>query len=242
MAALPSSVSEPPTAADVPGEKARARRRRSQARHKVVIIDDHPMIREHLGHLLVRQLGVIVCGEASTTREGLDLVKKTQPDLAIVDMKLRGSCGLELVKDIVSLRFPTRILVLSMHDEELYAERAFKAGANGYITKENVSSKIVGAIREVMDGKIYASPVVMEKIFDRVERIGKSELDILTDRELEVFQLLGRGKNTREIASELGLGMSTVETYRTRMKAKLGLRSAAELYQRAGLWIRENEG
>jgi DNA-binding NarL/FixJ family response regulator len=208
----------------------------------VVIIDDHPMIREHLGHLLVKQLGVVVCGEASNNRDGMELILDTEPDLAIVDMKLPGTCGLELVKEIVARRLKTRVLVLSMHDEELYAERAFKAGANGYITKENVSSKIVGAIKQVMEGKVYASDVVTAKLFDRLERIAKGEMDVLTDRELEVFQLLGRGKNAREIAAELRLGVSTVDTYRSRIKTKLGLRSAAELYQRAGLWVRENGG
>lgn len=200
------------------------------------------MIREHLGHLLVKQLGVVVCGEASNNRDGMELILDTEPDLAIVDVKLPGTCGLELVKEIVARRLKTRVLVLSMHDEELYAARAFKAGANGYITKENVSSKIVGAIKQVMEGKVYASDVVTAKLFDRVERIAKGEMDVLTDRELEVFQLLGRGKNAREIAVELRLGVSTVDTYRSRIKTKLGLRSAAELYQRAGLWVRENGG
>jgi DNA-binding NarL/FixJ family response regulator len=214
-------------------------RRRGQ---KVVIIDDHPMIREHLGHMLVKKLGVIVCGQGSSVQEGSKVILETQPDLAIIDMKLRGSCGLELVKEIVARRLNTRVLVLSMHDEEIYAERAFKAGANGYITKENVSSTIVGAIQQVMEGKIYASDVVTAKLFNKVERLAKTEMDVLTDREFEVFQLLGRGKNTREIAGALSLGNSTVETYRCRIKGKLGIRSAAELYQRAGLWVRENGG
>ncbi len=198
------------------------------------------MIREHLGYMLVKQLGVIVCGEAANVRDGIELILQTQPDLAIVDMKLRGSCGLELVKDIAGRHLRTRVLVLSMHDEEIYAERAFKAGANGYITKENVSSMIVHAIQQVMEGKLYASDSVLARLHEKVERLGKTELDVLTDRELEVFESLGHGKNTREIAATMALGVSTIETYRSRIKCKLGIRSAAELYHRAGLWVREN--
>jgi DNA-binding NarL/FixJ family response regulator len=210
--------------------------------HKVVIVDDHPMIREHLGYLLMKQLGAVVCGEASNSREGMEVIVNTEPDVAIVDLKLPGVCGLELVKEVTARRLKTRVLVLSMHDEELYAERAFKAGANGYITKENVSSEVVSAIEQVMDGRIYASEAVAARLFDRVGRLARTELDLLTDRELEVFLHLGHGKNTREIASELMLGPSTVDTYRSRIKTKLGLRSSAELYQRAGLWVRENGG
>lgn len=219
-----------------------AKNRKSKTAHKVVIVDDHPMIREHLAQLLTKQLGVIFCGEAANTRDGLELIERTQPDLAIVDMKLPGVCGLELVKDIISRHLPTRVLVLSMHDEEIFAERAFKAGANGYITKENVSAEIVHAIRHVMEGKTYASPAITSKLADKVEQIGADELKLLTDRELEVFIFLGHGKNTREIAAELDLGTSTVETYRSRIKRRLGIRSAAELYLRAGIWVRENGG
>jgi len=216
--------------------------RKSRNAHRVVIIDDHPMIREHLGHLLVRQLGLIVCGEAANTREGMEVIERTEPDLAIIDMKLPGSCGLELVKDIAARKLKTRMLVLSMHDEELYAERALRAGANGYITKENVSSEIVHAIRRVMDGQVYASSLVVSNLGQKVERLEQTKLDALTDRELEVFQLLGHGKNSREIADTLRLGTSTVETYRSRIKGKLEIRSAAELYQRAALWVQEHGG
>jgi len=228
--------------ASIPPKPKRSTKVQSAKAHTVVIIDDHPMIREHLGHLLVRQLKLNVCGEAANTRDGLELIERTGPDLAIIDVKLPGPCGLELVKDIVTRKLKTRTLVLSMHDEELYAERAFKAGANGYITKENVSSEIVEAIRQVMNGNLYYSSGVREKLHGKVEHFGGKDLESLTDRELEVFQMLGHGKNTREIATELGLGASTVETYRSRIKGKLKIRNAAELYQRTGLWVQENGG
>jgi DNA-binding NarL/FixJ family response regulator len=210
--------------------------------HHVVIVDDHPMIREHLTQLLSRQPGVVVAGQAANAKEGLVLIEQTEPDLAVIDMKLPGSCGLELVKDVRSRNLKTRVLVLSMHDEELYAERAFKAGANGYITKENVSAEIVHAIQIVMGGETYASDAVKAKLVDRVEQLAASELSSLTDRELEVFLLIGRGKDTRTIAAELELGVSTVETYRCRIKRKLNIRNAADLYLRAGLWVRDHGG
>jgi DNA-binding NarL/FixJ family response regulator len=143
---------------------------------------------------------------------------------------------------VVSLNLGTRILVLSMHDEDLYAERAFKAGANGYITKENVSSEIVHAIRQVMKGETYASDAIKAKLAEKVEHLAEGELSLLTDRELEVFLLVGRGKDTRKIAADLGLGTSTIETYRSRIKRKLNIFNPADLYLRAALWVREHGG
>jgi DNA-binding NarL/FixJ family response regulator len=210
--------------------------------YRVVIVDDHPMIRDYLAQLLVEELGVIVCGQAGNAKDGLDVIQRTRPDLAIVDIRMPGVCGLELVKEVAALKMNTRILVLSMHDEELYADRSMKAGAHGYITKENVASEVVQAIQQVMDGKTYCSPGITENGGGQAGHLDSSQLKSLTDRELEVFILLGHGKNTREIAAELGLGISTVETYRSRIKRKLNIRSAAELYLRAGLWVRENGG
>lgn len=212
---------------------------------KVVIIEDHPMFREHLAQLLVREMKVDICGEADNIRDALTLIEKEKPDIAIVDITLRGgSSGLELIKDLKTRESPTAVLVLSMHDEELYAERALRAGARGYITKNEASTELLKAIRAVLEGEIYASQRVTARLLQRMSsKRGTSELaglETLADRELEVFNMLGRGKSTKEIAQTLNLGDSTVETYRARIKEKLQLRSAAELYLRAGQWVRDH--
>lgn len=202
------------------------------------------MFREHLGQLIDRDLGMSICGEADNIRDAMRLILETKPDIAIVDITLHGSSGLELLKDIKAQGLEINVLVLSMHDEELYAERALRAGAKGYITKNEASTEVIEAIRCVMNGDVYASRQMTAKLLERMtQKRGNSELagmETLADRELEVFQMLGRGKNTREIAQTLNLGESTVETYRARIKEKLQLRSAAELYLRAGQWVRDH--
>ena len=212
--------------------------------YKVLLVEDHPMFREHLGQLIDRDLGMSVCGEADNIRDAMRLILETRPDIAIVDITLHGSSGLELVKDIKAQGLDINVLVLSMHDEELYAERALRAGAKGYITKNEASTEVIEAIRCVMKGDVYASRQMTAKLLERMtQKRGTSELagmETLADRELEVFQMLGRGKSTREIAQSLNLGESTVETYRARIKEKLQLRSAAELYLRAGQWVRDH--
>jgi DNA-binding NarL/FixJ family response regulator len=211
---------------------------------KVLLVEDHPMFREHLAQLIDRDLGMSVCGETDNIRDAMQLIEATQPDIAIVDITLRGSSGLELIKDIKAQGLDLNVLVLSMHDEELYAERALRAGAKGYITKNEASTEVIRAIRCVMKGEVYASRQMTAKLLERMtQKRTPPELagmDKLADRELEVFQLLGRGKSTREISQSLNLGESTVETYRSRIKDKLQLRSAAELYLRAGQWVREH--
>lgn len=212
--------------------------------YKVLLVEDHPMFREHLGQLINRELGMSVCGEADNIKDAMRLIQKTQPDIAIVDITLRGSSGLELLKDIKAQGLNINVLVLSMHDEELYAERALRAGAKGYITKNEASTEVVKAIRCVMQGEVYASKQMTARLLERMthRRAGSDiiGMETLADRELEVFQMLGRGKSTREIAQTLNLGESTVETYRARIKEKLQLRSAAELYLRAGQWVRDH--
>lgn len=211
---------------------------------KVLLVEDHPMFREHLGQLINRELGMAVCGEADNIQDAMRLVHDTHPDIAIVDITLRGSSGLELLKDIKAQGLEINVLVLSMHDEELYAERALRAGAKGYITKNEASTEVIKAIRSVMQGEVYASRQMTAKLLERMTQKRSSSaltgMETLADRELEVFQLLGRGKSTREIAQLLHLGESTVETYRARIKEKLQLRSAAELYLRAGQWVRDH--
>lgn len=212
--------------------------------YKVLLVEDHPMFREHLGQLIDRDLGMSICGEADNIRDAMRLIHETRPDIAIVDITLHGSSGLELLKDIKAQGLDINVLVLSMHDEELYAERALRAGAKGYITKNEASTEVIQAIRCVMKGDVYASRQMTAKLLERMtQKRSNSELagmETLADRELEVFQMLGRGKSTREIALTLNLGESTVETYRARIKEKLQLRSAAELYLRAGQWVRDH--
>lgn len=211
---------------------------------KVLLVEDHPMFREHLTQLIKRDLDMTICGEADNIRDAMNLILEQKPDIAIVDITLRGSSGLELLKDIKAQNIELNVLVLSMHDEDLYAERALRAGAKGYITKNEASTELINAIRCVMKGEVYASRQLTTKLLERMtQKRGPADiidLATLADRELEVFQMLGRGKSTRDIAQVLNLGESTVETYRARIKEKLQLRSAAELYLRAGQWVRDH--
>jgi DNA-binding NarL/FixJ family response regulator len=194
--------------------------------------------------LINRDLGMEVCGEADNNRDAIALVRARKPDVAIVDITLRGSSGIELIKDLRSQGFDLPVLVLSMHDEELYAERALRAGAKGYITKNEASTEVVKAIRKVTSGEVYVSRQMTARLLERMTQkrpvSDATGMALLADRELEVFQLLGRGKSTQDIATILNLGASTVETYRARIKEKLQLRSAAELYLHAGQWVREH--
>jgi DNA-binding NarL/FixJ family response regulator len=211
---------------------------------KVLLVEDHPMFREHLGTLIKRELGLTICGEADNIQDAMRLIQETQPDVAIVDITLHGSSGLELLKDLKAQNIDVNILVLSMHDEDLYAERALRAGARGYISKNEASKEVIKALRSVLNGEIYVSQRMNAKLLSRMTQKRASTvlvgMETLADRELEVFQLLGRGRSTKEIADTLHLGESTVETYRARIKDKLQLRSAAELYLRAGEWVREH--
>jgi len=213
---------------------------------KVLLVEDHPMFREHLTQLINRDLEMTVCGEADNVADAMRLIEEVHPDISIVDITLRGSSGLELIKEIKAKGHRTEVLVLSMHDEDLYAERALRAGARGYITKNEASSEVIKAIRAVAAGEVYASRQMTAKLLERMTRGSLppefTGLDKLADRELEVFQLLGRGKGTRDIAEALGLSDSTVDTYRSRIKDKLQLRSAAEVYIKAGQWVREQTG
>jgi DNA-binding NarL/FixJ family response regulator len=213
-------------------------------RLKVLLVEDHPMFREHLGQLINRDLGMTVCGEADNIKDAMRLVLETKPDIAIVDITLRGSSGLEFLKDLKAQGLTLSVLVLSMHEEDLYAERALRAGAKGYITKNEASTEVIEAIRCVTSGEVYASRKLTAKLLDRMTHKSRppeiAGMETLADRELEVFQLLGRGKSTGEIAKALNLGDSTIETYRARIKDKLQLRSAAELYLRAGQWVRDH--
>jgi DNA-binding NarL/FixJ family response regulator len=206
----------------------------------ILIIEDHPVFRAMLVQLIEKELGMTVCGQVDNIKEAMTLIEQALPDTAIVDITLPGSSGLELIKELKSRHIKLPVLVLSMHAEKLYAERVLRAGAKGYISKEEAPSEVVEAISDVMEGRIYVSKRINREILERLGHADKavrpSGVDLLSDREIEVFQLVGRGLNSREIAERLNLGATTVDSYRARIKEKLGIKNAAELYQRAAQW------
>ena len=203
------------------------------------------MFREQLAHLINRETDLVVCGEADNVRDGLALITQLRPQLAIVDLTLKGASGLELLKDLRAQGLNVPTLVLSMHDESLYAERALRAGARGYITKHEASAKVMTAIRQVLAGDLYLEPRFMSRIVNKMVTASASSalqpIDRLTDRELEVFELIGRGQTTRQIGTRLGVGLTTIDTYRARIKEKLRLENAARLQTEAARWVQERD-
>jgi DNA-binding NarL/FixJ family response regulator len=210
----------------------------------VVIVDDHRMFREHLGHLIDKSGDMVVCGEADNVADGFALIKEKRPSVAILDISLKGSSGLELLKELRAHEIEVPVLVLSMHEESLYAERAMRAGASGYITKHEASADVMVAVRRIVEGEIYLNPKfmgqMMSKIMGGAEGTSGEPIDRLADRELEVFRLIGRGLTTREIGEKLGLGMATVDTYRARIKDKLKLENMDRLRLEASRWVHEH--
>ncbi len=215
------------------------------AKERVLVVDDHPLFRDRLAQIINHELDMEVCGEAEDVRGALEILQHSQPDLMIVDISLPGTGGLELIKQSRALSVRTPILVLSMHDETLYAERAFRAGANGYITKRQPASEIVTAIRRVLAGEVYLSAEMTAGVLSALPQGGIKNvprpIDRLTDRELEVLELIGRGRTTREIAATLQLGVATIDTYRARIKEKMNFRNAVELQHFAVRWYKERE-
>jgi len=209
----------------------------------VVIVEDHRMFREQIGHLIDKADDMKVCGEADNIRDGFALIKQMRPAVAIVDITLKGSSGLELLKDLRAHKISVPVLVLSMHDESLYAERALRAGAKGYITKHQASADVLVAIRQVVNGEVYLNPSFMSRMVSKMVSVGdvsEQSIDQLADRELEVFDLIGRGLTSREISARLGLGITTVDTYRSRIKEKLHLANSARLRLEAARWVLEH--
>jgi len=210
---------------------------------KILIVEDHPIFRAMLVQLIKQEPGMKVCGELDNIHEALTVIEQTSPDAAIMDLTLPGPGGLELIKDLKARRLRLPVLVLSMHPERLYAERALRAGARGYISKEASPAEVIAALCKVLSGGIYVSEGISAAILDRLghadEAMSPSGVDLLSDREIEVFQLIGRGLNSREMAGQLELEPSTVDSYRARIKEKLGIKNAAELYQRAAQWAAE---
>ena len=204
-------------------------------------MDDHPIVRQGLIKLIEQEDGLEVCGEAGSVSEALEALKKLGPDVILVDISLEDSNGLELIKIVDDLGMQIPMLVLSMHDEALYAEHALRAGASGYVMKQAASSTLIQAIEKVLAGEIYVSKTMSNQMLKMAFRSSgedtRTGTETLSLRELEVFELIGRGNSTREIAEQLNLSVKTIETYRAHIKDKLQLRSETELMQRAIHWV-----
>lgn len=209
------------------------------AQKRVLIVDDHPIFRAGLTSLVNLETDMAVCGEAHDATQAMLAVEKLCPDLVLLDMSLPGKSGLELLKDIRALTPQTPVLIISMHDETLYAERVIRAGGRGYIMKQEGPEKIVRAIRRVLSGGISVSEGISSQILDALSGAKKgtsSSVSTLTDREFEVYRLLGQGKEPHEIARILHLSIKTVDTHRSHIRQKLGLRNATELIHHATRW------
>ena len=211
----------------------------------IFIVDDHPLMRKGMALTLEAEQDLSVIGQAASAEEAVEMIDKLDPDLAIVDVSLPGMSGLELIKHLQALKPDLNILVVSRHDESLYAERAIRAGTRGYLMKLEAGEVIVKAVRHVLAGGIYVSDEIKERLLMGMmtgrKEMNQSPLEVLSDRELEVFELTGQGLGTREIAERLHLSVKTVESYRARIKNKLNLGTAAELMQHAVQWV-ESEG
>ena len=211
--------------------------------HRILIVDDHPLVRAGFAQLIGDSSDLEVCGESANMADGLNLVETLAPDLAIIDLSLAGGSGLDLIKHIRARGHQILILVASMHDELLYAERVITAGAQGYINKQEAQNKIIPAIRQVLQGKQYLSQRMTER-FGNTQNFtthNKRDIDALSNRELQTFELIGQGLAASDIALHLNLSIKTIETHQAHIKKKLGLESAHELTHRAIRWMLEQE-
>ena len=204
---------------------------------RILSVDDHPLVRTGLRQLICEQPGWDVCEDAESMIEALQIVRASQPHLVLVDISLRDASGIELIKEIKVCSPSTKMLVLSNHDESLYAERALRAGASGYVGKHEASEKLVDAIQQVLSGKVYLSSHMTDRMLSRAlggePDVERPLIETLTDRELEVFELIGRGLTTRQVAGKLHLSPKTVESYRESIKGKLHLSNSTELMREA---------
>jgi DNA-binding NarL/FixJ family response regulator len=211
-------------------------------RRRVFVVDDHPIVRQGLALLINREADLQVCGEAEEANGALDALDAMDPDIVVLDISLNGPDGIDLLKAIRSRKASLPMLVLSMHDELIYAERALRAGASGYIMKQEATERVLVAIRRILNGDVYLSDRAASRMVQQYVRgsaaARQSSVAGLSDRELEVFRLIGDGHGTRQIADELHLSVKTVETYQAHIKEKLSLRNARELVQRAIEWNR----
>jgi DNA-binding NarL/FixJ family response regulator len=207
---------------------------------RVLLVDDHPIVRQGLGLLIDREADLSVCGEADGAHAAFQAIETLRPDIVVLDISLSGPDGLDVLKEIRSKTASLPVLILSMHDEAIYAERAMRAGANGYIMKQEATEKVLVAIRRLLQGEVYLSDQLTNNMLQQYVRGGPtakgSPLLNLTDRELEVFRLIGEGHGTRQIADQLHLSVKTIESYQAHIKEKLALRNARELVQHAIEW------
>ncbi len=217
------------------------KRNGSSRKARIVLVDDHPLVREALAQRISRHADLEVCAEAADAAEALEAINRTRPDLVVVDLSLKSGDGLELIKRIRLLNTGIRMLVCSMYDEALYAERSLRAGALGYVSKQEQPQRMIEAIRTVLAGKLFLSPELGERLARRALGSRQAEpasvTDTLSDRELEVFTQIGKGMTTGQIAAAMHVSVKTVETYRERMKTKLGVATGAELVRRAVQWV-----
>src|ERR1700758_1389073 len=210
------------------------------AKKRILVVDDHPIIRQGLALMLNREGDLVVCGEAEDATGAMLVMASARPDILIVDISLNGPDGLDLLKNIRTTHPALPVLILSMHDESIYAERAMRAGANGYIMKQEATEKVLVAIRRILQGEVYLSDRLTNSMLRQYVRgatpAKSSPLVNLTDRELEVFRLIGEGHGTRQIADELHVSVKTIESYQAHIKEKLALRNARELVRHAIEW------
>ncbi len=202
---------------------------------RVLIVDDHPIVRQGLRQLIDQEDDLKVCGEAADVKEAHAALQQTQPNVVVLDLSLRGSNGIDLIKDIRSKYGQLPVLVCSMHDESIYAERLLRAGANGYIMKEATADQLLAALRQVLAGELYVNEHAKTRMMERVAVGGREQTgdrtERLSNRELEILGLLGRGKTTRQVAESMNLSVKTVDSHRQRIKKKLGLQTSAQLTQ-----------
>jgi DNA-binding NarL/FixJ family response regulator len=213
---------------------------------RIFLVDDHPLVREWLANLIHQQPDLIVCGEAENAAHAAQQFDACQPDLAIVDISLPGASGIELIRQLRTLKPGLQIIVLSMHDEKVYGERAVRAGASGYVTKRDTAQRIIGSIRRVLEGKLGVSDELaaslVSKYVDGKPLPGANPIERLSDREIEIFRLLGQGLDTRNVAGRLNISIKTVQAYCARIKEKLALSNATELLREAIRWNETNVG
>jgi DNA-binding NarL/FixJ family response regulator len=210
------------------------------AKKRILVVDDHPIVRQGLALLINREPDLVVCGEAEEAMGAMHVLASSRPDVLIVDISLSGPDGIDLLKNIRTTHPALPVLILSMHDESVYAERALRAGANGYIMKQEATENVLVAVRRILNGEIYVSARIANQMLRHyitgAGTLRDSSIADLSDRELEVFRLIGEGHGTRQIAEKLHLSVKTVESYQAHIKEKLSLRSSRELMQRAIQW------
>jgi len=210
------------------------------AKRRILVVDDHPIVRQGLTLMINREPDLVVCGEAEEAMAAMHVLASSHPDILIVDISLNGPDGIDLLKNVRLTHPGLPVLILSMHDESIYAERALRAGANGYIMKQEATENVLVAVRRILNGEIYVSARIANQMLRHYitgsGSLRNSSIADLSDRELEVFRLIGEGHGTRQIAEELHLSVKTVETYQAHIKEKLSLRSSRELMQHAIQW------